>query len=312
MTPQRLVKYAHGKFLITGEYLVMEGARALALPLNRGQFLKIGPAKDAETPRLYWTALKPDGLWFSATYLLPELKILKTTHREMAGKLAGILSVARQLNPAFLDGSQGCSVETRLEFDTEFGLGSSSTLVANLAAWAGTDAFELQWKALGGSGYDIACATANGPLFYQVVNNRPVTTPVSWDPPFRKNLFFVYLGHKQRSDQSIRKFKQQAVFTEKDMDHISEIGTLLVNTENLSDFEKLLQEHETLMSKVLRVPPVQQRLFKGFNGTVKSLGAWGGDFVLATSHGSQENFGKEMHSRGFRIFFPWDELVLKA
>ena len=309
MTSPR-TKYAHGKLLISGEYLVMEGARALALPVNRGQFLKTTPLPNSATPRLLWTALKPDGLWFSATFSLPELKISETTSKELAEKLVSILATTRDMNPAFLDGSQSFDVETRLEFDTEFGLGSSSTLVANLASWAGVDAFALQWKALGGSGYDVACATADGPLFYQIVNGKPVATPVTWKPPFAENLFFVYLGQKQRSDQSIQKFKKQAVFNEKTIREISDIGASLVKATHLSDFEKLLQEHETVMSKVLGISPVQKRLFPDYEGTVKSLGAWGGDFVLVTSRKTREVFGKEMHARGFQTFFSWEELML--
>ncbi len=312
MTPQHLVRYAHGKLLITGEYLVLEGARALALPVNRGQFLIAKPILSLEMPRLHWTALKPDGLWFRATYLLPELKITNTTDRQLAGKLTGLLSAVRTLNPNFLNGSQSFDVETRLEFDTEFGWGSSSTLVANLAAWAGVDAIALQWKALGGSGYDVACATAESPVFYQIIDQKPVVEPVSWQPPFHKNIFFVYLGKKQRSDQSIKKFKQKAGFTKETIYEISEIGNNLVKTESLPEFEALLQRHENLMSKVLGITPVKQRLFKNYNGTVKSLGAWGGDFVLVTSQKDKGTFAREMHALGFQTLFSWNELVLNA
>ena len=312
MTPQHLVKYAHGKLLITGEYLVLEGARALAVPVNRGQFLKVKPILSLEMPRLHWTALKPDGLWFRAAYSLPELKIINTTDRELAGKLTGLFSAVRTLNPDFLNGNQSFDVETRLEFDTEFGWGSSSTLVANLAAWAGVDAIALQWKALGGSGYDVACATAESPLFYQIIDQKPVVEPVSWQPPFRENLFFVYLGKKQRSDQSIKKFKQKAVYTEETIHEISEIGTNLVKAKSLPEFEALLQRHESLMSEVLGIMPVKQRLFNNYNGTVKSLGAWGGDFVLVTGPKNKEAFAREMRTLGFQTLFSWNELVLNA
>lgn len=33
--------YSHGKFLLTGEYLVLEGALALALPLKLGQTMTV-------------------------------------------------------------------------------------------------------------------------------------------------------------------------------------------------------------------------------------------------------------------------------
>jgi len=308
---QQQAWYAHGKLLITGEYLVMQGTRALAMPVNRGQHLQVVSASAEKAARLLWTASKPDGLWFQAEYALPALKILNTTDKSLAAKLVKILTVIRSLSPSFLDGQQSFKVETRLEFDTEFGFGSSSTLIANLAAWAGINAFDLQWKALGGSGYDIACATANTPIFYQIVNGKPVVEPVYWNPPFKESVYFVYLGQKQRSDESIKQFEKQAVYTKKEIREVSAIGEELVKTENLTHFEELLRRHEIIMSAVLGRAPVQERLFHGYKGVVKSLGAWGGDFVLVTTRETEETFRKQMKARGFNTAFSWDELMLK-
>ncbi len=303
--------YAHGKLLMTGEYLVMHGARALAVPLNRGQHLQVVPASAENGACLLWTAHKPDGLWFRTTYEIPSLKILKTTDKKLAEKLRKILLVTRKLAPGFLNGKRSFDVETRLEFDPEFGFGSSSTLVANLAAWAGVDAFALQKKALGGSGYDVACARTGSPIFYQLIDGKPAVEPADWLPPFRKWIYFVYLGQKQRSDESIERFKKQAVFGEGEIRKISSIGEALAEAETLELFENLLREHEEIMSAVLGIVPVKERLFKGHQGIVKSLGAWGGDFVLITNHGTDKAFREQMKNRGFNTVFSWDELVLK-
>ena len=40
--------------------------------------------------------------------------------------------------------------------------------MANLAKWAGIDAFELNEISLGGSGYDIAVAMEGTPVLYQL------------------------------------------------------------------------------------------------------------------------------------------------
>jgi mevalonate kinase len=303
--------YAHGKLLITGEYLVMEGARALAVPVNRGQHMTIVPVTSGDAALLHWKAHKPGGIWFEASYSLPGLTVVDTTDTRLAQKLVPVLSASQKLAPGFLDGSQSFAVETQLEFNTEYGFGSSSTLVANLAAWAGTDAVALQWKALGGSGYDVACATARGPIFYQITDGKPVSEPVRWLPSFKDHIYFLYLGQKQRSDESIRQFKKKAVFTEKDIRTISSLGEEIVRATTLSHFEALLERHETIMSGILGLPRIYDRYFKDHRGVVKSLGAWGGDFVLITRHESEKDFIYRLKQRGFNTLFSWDELLLK-
>ncbi len=309
--PQQQSWYAHGKLLITGEYLVLQGARALAMPVNKGQFLHVTVSETEKEARLHWTARKPQGLWFQAEYAIPALRLLKTTDISLASKLENILSVARKLSPDFLTFRQNVHVETRLEFDTEFGLGSSSTLIANLAAWADIDAFTLQREALGGSGYDVACARVETPVFYQLKNGKPVIEAVPWDPLFKDKIFFVYLGQKQRSDESIARFKKQAHFTEKNIEEISAISEKLIKTNSLDNFESLLRRHEEIMSAVLGITPIQKKYFSNQPGVVKSLGAWGGDFVLVTSREEEEVFRKQMHKRGFSIIFSWDEMAIK-
>ncbi len=308
---QQQTWYAHGKLLMTGEYLVLQGARALAVPINQGQQLQVVSTFAKDNARLLWSAHKPDGLWFHAEVALPGLKILETTDKSLAQKLVKILAVARSLSPGFLNGRQNIEAETRLEFNTEFGFGSSSTLVANLAAWAGIDAFTLQRKALGGSGYDVACARVEAPIFYQLIDEKPVVEPAHWLPPFKDRIYFVYLGQKQRSNESIERFKKQAVYGKEEIQRVSAIGEVLVKAETLELFESLLREHEEIMSAVLGILPVKERLFKGHQGIVKSLGAWGGDFVLITNHGTDKVFREQMNSKGFNTVFSWDELVLK-
>ncbi len=308
---QQQTWYAHGKLLITGEYLVMSGARALALPVNKGQYLEITPTSAKKDARLLWTAKKPDGLWFRTEVELPTLQIVKTTDKTLTEKLIEIFTVIRDFAPAFLDGLKSYEAETHLEFDSEFGFGSSSTLISNLAFWAGINPFDLQRKALGGSGYDVACARAEKPVFYQLINGKPAVKPVAWSPLFKNRLYFVYLGQKQQSDESIAQFKKSAVYSGSNIDNISAIGEKLVKTDNLKDFETLLCEHEEIMSAILGIAPAKARLFKGYPGIVKSLGAWGGDFVLITNHNTDKAFRKQMKNMGFNTVFSWDELVLK-
>jgi len=63
--------YSNGKLLITGEYLVMEGALSLALPLNVGQSIS---AERNNNNHLFWQANKPDGNWFTANLRTANIK----------------------------------------------------------------------------------------------------------------------------------------------------------------------------------------------------------------------------------------------
>jgi len=301
--------YAHGKLLLTGEYLVMEGAKALALPVKPGQSLSVHISPTLENPSLSWTALKPDGHWFHAIFSLPDIKIRQTDNETLALSLRKILMTARSLKPSFLKGEDSFEVETILEFDPEFGLGSSSSLISNLAYWAGIDPFDLQFSAFGGSAYDVACARASGPVFYRLNEGKPVVEPLVFKPPFSTHLFFVYLGQKQRTTESISRFKQKANFGKDEIDRISEISQEISQAQELSDFEKLMLEHEKILAAVLSLPTVKERLFAKDDFLVKSLGAWGGDFVLVSSRMAEKDFKGLLKKRGYPTVFSWDELV---
>lgn len=52
------------------------------------------------------------------------------------------------------------------------------------------------------------------------------------------------------------------------------------------------------MSNILEQQTIQEALFEDFKGVIKSLGAWGGDFVLAPSKEDPTNYFNE---RGYPI-----------
>ena len=93
---------AHGKFLLTGEYLVLKGALALAIPLKLGQSLTVDTLC---TPSLQWNAYKPDGPWFSATLNPENLEIIDSDDQSKAEKLKQILQAVKQLNPKAFEGN---------------------------------------------------------------------------------------------------------------------------------------------------------------------------------------------------------------
>ncbi len=298
--------FSAGKLLITGEYLVLSGAKALAVPLNVGQHLSVSGSHEKT---LHWRAMKPDGLWFQSIFSLPGLKTIYSPEKELGEKLKNILLAILSLNPYFLNNDEkGFEVDTILEFDPEYGFGSSSTLINNMAKWADVDPYTLQKLTFGGSGYDIACASAKRPLVYQLVNEQSEVTKVDFQPAFKDHLYFVYSGRKQRTAESLLKFKHTP-FDKNDINTISSITEAILNTEKLDDFEKLLTEHELLMSKILHLSPVKDQLFPGHQGAVKSLGAWGGDFMLITFHDDPAKVKKYLKNKGFDVFYRYGEIV---
>mgnify|MGYP001380586037 CR=1 FL=1 len=180
--------FSSGKLLITSEYAVIDGACALALPTKLGQSMMV---IDHKEPDIHWIAKDVTGnIWFEDHFRVSDFKSTLQTN-ETASRLRKILLVARELNPDFLVNPTGFIVETQLDFPKDWGLGSSSTLVNNVAKWANVNPFYIQQKVFGGSGYDIACAEKYNPITYQIIDQKPKVADVNFKPSFHKHLFFV-------------------------------------------------------------------------------------------------------------------------
>jgi hypothetical protein len=72
-------------------------------------------------------------------------------------------------------------------------------------------------------------------------------------------------------------------------------------------FTQLLNQHETVLSALLKTETVKHTLFPDFEGAIKSLGAWGGDFVLVIS---KENPKKYFVAKGYETVIPYSEMIL--
>lgn len=296
---------ANGKLLLTGEYAVLDGAVALALPAKLGQTLDFEPGQDG----LHWRSYDADGAcWFEAHLESPSFSLRHSSDTAIGARLSQILQTTQGMNSRFTP--EGRAV-TRLEFSRHWGLGTSSTLIANIATWAGVDAFELLEKTFGGSGYDVACATAGGPLLFQRRQGKPHFLEIPFDPPFAEQLYFVYLGQKQDSREGIRRYRARAAAANKTwIDAISHISMYCAAVSCLQELELLLRQHEGLITGVLDLPAVQSALFPDYWGAVKSLGAWGGDFVLATSDRGDEATRAYFRDRGLSEVLSYGELIL--
>ncbi len=316
--------HSNGKFLLTSEYLVLKGALALALPLKLGQSLEVEQL-ETNNEQIQWKAWRPEGRWFSVTLNRENLVNFSTDDPDKAMRLCQILQAVKQLNPKAFEGND-IKFTTRLDFDPNWGLGSSSTLIANLARWAKVNPYELLKLTFGGSGYDIACATAEGPIYYQMAcldcfvprndakrqsEPTPKVDPVDFNPPFAKHLFFVYQGQKQSSSKEIKAFlaKANPVDLQKDIESVSEISRALPKCESLDEFAMLLQCHERIIARCIGQEPVQKR-FPDFEGVLKSLGAWGGDFILVATEWDKNQVKEYFKGKGLEVVFGYKEIIL--
>lgn len=303
--------YANGKLLITGEYLVMYGAVSLAVPLKFGQGIRAGMGEEAGI--LEWEAGDPSGTWFSGRITLPDLEIMASSDEITAVRLTGLFKAARALNPGFLSGTGGIRVVTTLDFDRHWGLGSSSTLIALVARMAGVDPFSLYRAVADGSGYDVACALSDTPVLYRLSGENRDIRPVSFDPPFAGQLYFIYLGQKQDSSREVSLFRKNR--TSGFQDEIDEVTFLTGEMVRCNDFDKfsaLIVRHEQILSAVLGQANVKEMYFNDFQGSIKSLGAWGGDFIMAASASGSGYVKDYFAAKGLEVVFPFRSLVKPA
>lgn len=297
---------ANGKILLTGEYAVLDGALALGIPTKLGQKLNV---KQTSTEEIIWTAFLPkQKLWFYAQLGLYDLNVLKTNNQALAKSLSKILNELKILNQSFFETFSGLEINTFLDFEKDWGLGSSSTLISLLAQWARVNPYELLSKTFGGSGYDLACATTEKPVFFRLSNDKkaPYIKKVDFIPKFHKHLFFIYLNQKQNSREGIKTYKNQ-VYSSSFIEQISQISEQITKVEDLKSFEELIIQHEELVSNQIKLPRVSETLFPDYEeGIIKSLGAWGGDFILATSQNIETDYFKK---KGYDIIFPYIDFV---
>ena len=296
--------YSNGKLLLSGEYAILDGAKGLAVPTKFGQFLHLDPIKE---PIISWVSIDYEGNpWFTANFDLKKLTIHKCSAKDIAKTLQQILIKAKKLNPSFLNTELGFEVKTQLTFPREWGLGTSSTLINNIAQWAKVDAHQLLWNSFGGSGYDISCAQHDTPIIYHIDKKQPIAKPVHFSPVFKNALFFIYLNKKQSSKKAIASYRNKAYDRKELISKIDVITAEMITSKTLGQFEASLDAHENLLSSLLGSATVKQQFFKDYFGHIKSLGAWGGDFVLATGNDKTPEYFK---SKGFKTVLTFDEMV---
>lgn len=271
MTPETQRFSAHGKLMLFGEYVVMRGIPSLAFPTTLGQTLEVFPSEFFS-----WTSFETGKLWFSMRFDA-DLNILETNNESVAQKLMQILADAKAQKPDLFENP--LSFETQSNFNRAWGFGSSATLISLIAQWSDLDAYAINEKHFGGSGYDIACATASAPIWY----NRETKEVRNFNLPkaIADKLLFVYSGKKQNSQQEVTRFGETEI-QEEVLSKLKNIIEQITETDNIEQFETYIEQHETILSKILQRPTLKSTDFPDYPFSIKSLGAWGGDFFMAT------------------------------
>ncbi len=298
---------SRAKLMISGEYLVLNGALSLALPLKFGQKLMIQEVSG--NPSVVWKSMIKDNSWFFTTLLLPDFRIVETNGPDLSETLCKILIEAKKLNPGFL--ALPCKYEaiSTMDFNPDWGIGSSSSLISNIGWWADCNPFELNKLIFNGSGYDIACAKSLEPIVFETNSGQYSYRKANFNPSFRTSLYFVYLNRKQNTRESVQKTDLSEV-TAATIDSVSKLTLEMEKADSLEVFQFLMDQHEKIIGEIIGKKRVSDLYFNDFNGSVKSLGAWGGDFILAASADSEEYVRKYFINKNLSTIFRYDEIVL--
>ena len=297
--------FSPGKLLLTSEYVVLDGALSLAIPTKWGQEFFFEEIPD-ENSTIFWTAFHQDHLWLTLEINYHTWEIIETNNSASAEFILKILKNIQELSSLKFKAKESYHLKTNLQFPPDFGLGSSSTLMNNLAEWAEIDAFALNENNLGGSGYDIAVAQKKSPILYRKSGNLREVEVVTFNPKFTDDLILVHLNQKQNSREGIELYKSK-IKSDALIEQFSEITKQVVSCQNLEEFSHLMDLHEDQLSKFLGLPTVKEKYFADSPVFVKSLGAWGGDFVLSSKFSGFEAYFRE---KGFSTLFSYKDLIL--
>ena len=295
---------SNGKILLCSEYLVLEGAKAIALPSKLTQDLQVSKC---ENKIIEWQSFDENNdLWFEEKFYFSGSDLKYDGEKNKTSEKI-LLLFKYLLKTKDIKDILGNKFLTKLNFKREWGLGTSSTFVNNLAKWAKTDPYKLLFSAFNGSGYDIACCDVKNPILFQKKQNSISIENIIFNPPFIENLYLVYLEKKQNTQTSIINYLN----IKSDRKHLIEkanfIAEEIIKCKDLNQFEELIVEHENIIASATSQEPIHRSFFSAYRqGKIKSLGAWGGDFILVTSKNNDLSFFK---NKGYNTILKLSDLV---
>lgn len=300
--------HSNGKLLITGEYLVLDGALAMAVPTKYGQRLEVSLHEDFSGIR--WEAKVLNKGWLQVNFGSRLFNIIHTNDQKLALHLKNILKKAFDIANIPVDNQKGIKIRTNLDFDRNWGLGSSSTLLSNIGYWLDVNPHQLARQTSNGSGVDVAAARSDKPIFYQLVDGEPRVTSIDFKPVFNQHIYFIHLGKKQSSSNSVEDYKNRIKVSSQNVEEISVLSEVISKAKSLLDFDKAIAEHERIISSIIGVPRIKNEYFNDFEGEIKSLGAWGGDFVMATYQGDEKDLKSYFQNKGHQTILKYEDMVL--
>lgn len=307
--PPYSIWHSNGNLIISGEYFVLAGAMALAVPLKSGMTMKIVHSEDNKEA-INWTANVTGKLWFKAEFNCDSLEISASSDNKTTIALQKLLKSIRTIKRDFFsEKGRSYFVTCDIGFNLDWGWGSSATLVANLANYSGIDPFLLNKMVSSGSGYDIAASLSEGPVFYRVSGENREINPARFNPTFKNFIRFVYLGRKQSTasvlGSSITAVKKNTAL----IPQINHLTEKIATTKDLREFSISITEHEKIISKTLNIKRIKDEYFSDFDGEIKSLGAWGGDCAMIVSETDEAYVSGYFEGKGLKTIFGFDEIV---
>ena len=295
---------SNGKILLTSEYLVLDGAKAIALPSKLTQELYV---EQCDKEIIEWQGIDEKGnVWYEENFYLKNNDLVYRAEKNNTSEKL-LLLFNHILKTREVKDILGNKFSTKLNFKREWGLGTSSTFVNNLAKWANIDPYRLLFSAFKGSGYDIACCDVNNPIIFEKKQNSINVKNITFNPPFIENIYLIHLDKKQNTQTSITNYLRTKSEKNDLIKRINLISEEMLQCKNLNHFEDLIVEHESIISQAISQEPIQKLTFNDYNlGKIKSLGAWGGDFILVTSKNNDLSY---FNNKGFETILKLSDLV---
>lgn len=300
--------YSKGKLMLAGEYMVVAGSSALSLPLNFGQSLTISFNQDGPHEVL-WKTFEGESQSVEYSFPIEDINQQRYKPEGNRGYFLRILRGARRINPEFLAKKGLYVAESLIETGLKPGLGQSSSLLSNIALWAGVDAYRLNRLVSKGSGYDIASARAEGPIRFQKKCPEPIIERVEIDKKILNNIFLVHLNRKEDSEKAISLYLKLLMTKKKAVATMNNIIDKMVAAKSISEFGGLMEQHDELLENILRRKPIKKLYFNEFNGWVKSSGAWGGDYILALTEEDAGTVKQYFNEKGFKTVVKLTEFL---
>tara|TARA_B100000941_G_scaffold177346_1_gene126981 strand:+ start:485 stop:1390 length:906 start_codon:yes stop_codon:yes gene_type:complete len=295
---------SNGKLLITSEYLVMKGAMALAIPAKLDQELNV---TSTNSDFVNWKSFnKNNQIWYEEKFFLDKgTLIYHGKKNKMSDLIVRLFDYIHKFNNP--EKSIGNEFIWKINFNINWGLGSSSTLINNLSKWAKVNPYKLLFSVFNGSGYDIACCDKSNPIIFQKKDDYLSVSDTTFNPNFLNNLFLIFLNKKQDTQKSVQNFLETDQSLSEEINQINEIVDEIESVKDITTFESLIERHEKIIANILQMPTIQNDKFPDYNnGVIKSLGSWGGDFVLATGDEKSVDYFEE---KGFNTIRKISDLL---